>query len=325
MKKSIILAASMLLWTGAHAEISPKLAKEINSSTVTEIYNAMDRFAADVDSDAFAEIMYDCWPDGRKMLTRRIQLPLAPQNPERARQKKGFKDFCTAYDRSNPGGSNVRNTIDSISSVRLYEFGIDPNAQSINRNAGKIVIAERKEAALASLRDNTIAIAQMLSYSTDKPDADAVSACADTLTNMFNTLQQLPVSKGTRLAHFTAETKNSGILRVRSYMKEEDVTEGQVQYLSCSDAETIWNKIYDTYMSFMNYDADISLTYMRKNRMLMLYSPSNHIINAACLKDNVIYLFTGTYSGNTPYLPSNWMHSVKINKVDKAAPANEKK
>ena len=133
------------------------------------------------------------------------------------------------------------------------------------------------------------------------------------LTELLDNALEL-ISAEERTATFTAETKSSGILRVRSYMKEEDVTRGKVMYISCSNIEPIWNKIYETYMGFMDYDADISLTYMRKNRMLTLYSPSSHILNAACMKDNIIYLFTGTYSGTNPYLPSNWTHSVRINK-----------
>ncbi|MDE6513372.1 MAG: hypothetical protein K2L05_04210 [Muribaculaceae bacterium] len=316
MNKSFILITSLLFCIGIKAEIPSKLEKEINTQTATEIYNAMDRFAADVDTDAIAEIAYDCWPIGRKMLTRRIEIPLAQNWPERSRQKNCFKEVCDVFDscRREIGGSHVKKTIDSISSVRVYDYGRDPEAFEINRKAGRIVVAESREAAVATLKDEQIILAQILSFAAPQPTEDALKACADTLTKLYDTLRLLPISKGERTVMFTAETKSSGILRVRSYMKEEEVTQGKVMYLSCSDLQPIWRKIYESYMSFMDYDADISLTYMRKNRMLMLYSPTSHILNAACIKENIIYMFTGSYSGTNPFLPSNWTNSVRINR-----------
>lgn len=310
MKRIIIITALLLGGIGARAEMSKKLKNEVNSTSATEIYNAMDNLIAHKEINGFEEINYDCWPNGSKMLSRNIIEPLPSQGPERERLKEIFKDYCATYDRARPSGSSgARNIIDSISSIRVYSDGVDLEAIEINRKAGRIVMAERREMAMATLKNNIVSIGQSVTFLAGKPEQAALTACTDTLTQLFATLKHSPLAQDSFTTSFIAEAKSSGILRVRIYMKEEDVTSGEVLCLSGPDIEQTWQKIYDTYLRFIGYDADISLTYRRKNLTLMLYSPTNHTLNAACMKDNKIYLFTGSYTGNNPYLPANWMIS----------------
>lgn len=310
MKKTLILAASLLIGTAAQAELSPKLEKEIDSKTATAIYNAMDRFVSTTDNDAISEITYDCWNDGLKEISRRIDIDLNPGWVNKRKFRKGFDEFCEAYDAAAPQCENIRE-ITERSSIRAYKCGAE-SMHMMHDGKGEMGFSGYHEGALATLKNYQISIAQTLSFKTAKPDSNQVYVVADSLQNLFNYILKTYHNAMTREVSFVAETKNSGIMRVRSYLNETESTKGAVTYVAGDNAVPIWEKAYDTFMSLLGYDANISLTYKRSSRMLTLYSPENHIVYAACLRDNVFYMFMGGYFGNQPFLPSNWMHAREV-------------
>lgn len=317
MKKSIIISTLLLLCVGTHAELSPKLELEIDSKAASAIFKAMDRFIAETGPDAFSEITYDCWPDGHKQISRKIEIDMNQQGIDKSKYIKSFDKFCETYDQVIPRGKTTKNIIDSVNSVRAYMDRLDLNARQMNSTVGKAVRMEYREGALAStLNDNNLIIGQTITIYSAEPGDDAAKACNDTLAELFNNLKDTQPKCISGKKSFTAETKNSGMLRVRSQMKKDNVTSGELLGLSTGDLASLWQKIYDTYMSFIGSDADISLTYQRKNHMLLLYSPTTRQINAACYKYDMIYLFTGSYIGDNPYLPANWTYTAVVRTIE---------
>lgn len=292
MKKllAIALAAVSL---AASAALPANLRKQIKDTDALAFFNAMDDFE-NTHPDGFSLVTYDSYPDGRKVIGRRIDYWNRPANTPAINRICAVFDSITAT--PNPNRIVVRN-INGDSQLRVYklkdsadDYVFDLSSSAANDGSTSACIN----------RGDRLLIAQSWTIPTGK-----IQGKTD-LKSLNNEIRNLSKTKGAFSSRVTfAERRGSTALRQRN---EAPVTSNTLdcERIIIPDARVQqWIDLHHRFMESLGAEGDISLTYNRNNRMVTLVDMAEKTVYAARLSGKTLTILIGRYK-DTPFLPDNW-------------------
>lgn len=292
MKKLLAIAIAAVS-LAASATLPANLRKQIKDTDALAFFNAMDDFE-NTHPDGFSLVTYDSYPDGRKVIGRRIDYWNRPANTPAINRICAVFDSITAA--PNPNRIVVRN-INGDSQLRVYklkdsadDYVFDLSSSAANDGSTSACIN----------RGDRLLIAQSWTIHTGK-----IQGKTD-LKSLNNEIRNLSKTKGAFSSRVTfAERRASAGLRQRN---EAPVTSNTLdcERIIIPDARVQqWIDLHHSFMESLGADGDISLTYNRNNRMVTLVDMAEKTVYAARLSGKTLTILIGRYK-DTPFLPDNW-------------------
>lgn len=291
MKKllAIALAAVSL---AASATLPANLRKQIKDTDALAFFNAMDDFE-NTHPDGFSLVTYDSYPDGRKVIGRRIDYWNRPVNTPAINRICAVFDSITAA--PNPNRIVVRN-INGDSQLRVYKLKDSADDYVFDLSSS----ANDGSTSACINRSDRLLIAQSWTIHTGK-----IQGKTD-LKSLNNEIRNLSKTKGAFSSRVTfSERRSSTGLRLRN---EAPVTSNTLdcERIIIPDARVQqWIDLHHRFMESLGAEGDISLTYNRNNRMVTLVDMAEKTVYAARLSGKTLTILIGRYK-DTPFLPDNW-------------------
>lgn len=291
MKKllAIALAAVSL---AASAALPANLRKQIKDTDALAFFNAMDDFE-NTHPDGFSLVTYDSYPDGRKVIGRRIDYWNRPANTPAINRICAVFDSITAA--PNPNRIVVRN-INGDSQLRVYKLKDSADDYVFDLSSS----ANDGSTSACINRGDRLLIAQNWTIPTGK-----IQGKTD-LKSLNNEIRNLSKTKGAFSSRVTfSERRSSTGLRLRN---EAPVTSNTLdcERIIIPDARVQqWIDLHHRFMESLGAEGDISLTYNRNNRMVTLVDMAEKTVYAARLSGKTLTILIGRYK-DTPFLPDNW-------------------
>lgn len=315
MKKLILTVLAALTGLGASAWWDMR---NLNPSIIS-IYETMGRFAINGYDDAVSELTYDCYPTGKKVLSRRLQVNMNEHLNDTADIKAWLGRTITDFD-------DVLASLPNSKEIKKISSDIDGNVTRayVRSTPGFISMGDGavtglgstdiSEGAILKVCDGNIEMAQTFRVKSDEPLVSDTLPLGENMSEILNELQSEYRNSESRIVDFVAEPRNSGVIRLRdSYANSEEVTKGILWRVSGKkDALVAWETVLNDILAMVGEDYDMSLTYIRDRRLITMQGNRSKTLMAACYKDGTCYVFSGGYFGKQPFLPSNWMHALSV-------------
>lgn len=247
MKKLLAIAVAAVS-LAASAALPANLRKQIKDTDALAFFNAMDDFE-NTHPDGFSLVTYDSYPDGRKVIGRRIDYWNRPANTPAINRICAVFDSITAT--PNPNRIVVRN-INGDSQLRVYKLKDSADDYVFDLSSS----ANDGSTSACINRGDRLLIAQSWTIPTGK-----IQGKTD-LKSLNNEIRNLSKTKGAFSSRVTfAERRGSTALRQRN---EAPVTSNTLdcERIIIPDARVQqWIDLHHRFMESLGAEGDISLTY----------------------------------------------------------------
>ncbi len=302
MKRLLFIAAiAASVVSTASAKVPETLRRQSTDTDAIAFFNAMDDFET-ANPDGISVVTYDSYPDGTKVIMRRIDYSRNDDEPQ--------ERICAVFDsitaKPDPNRIAMRNISGKMSLVRVYKMKESPNDNTIDlsSNSGSV---EAGTAACINIV-NGVTIAQNWTIHTDHPQG------APNLKKLNDAINALAKEKDTvrRFDYSDAPRPNRGGLRMRDPEPITNHLEYDRIFLPDASVQQ-WIDLRHTFMESLGADGDISLTYYRQYRMVTLVDMATKTVYAAEFHSNapeggkpgMLTILVGHYV-EEPFLPVDW-------------------
>lgn len=302
MKRLLFIAAiAASVVSAASAKVPETLRRQSTDTDAIAFFNAMDDFET-ANPDGMSVVTYDSYPDGTKVISRRIDLFSGNISLDR---------ICAVFDsitsKSDPNRIALRNINGKMSQVRVYKIkeSADDNTIDFSSNGGSVA---GNTSACISNSGGDLIIAQNWTIHTNRRQG------APNLKKLNDAINALAKEKGViRETNYSdAPRPNTGGLRMRDLRPITNHLEYDNIFLPDASVQQ-WIDLHHTFMESLGADGDISLTYYRKYRMVTLVDMATKTIYAATFASNapeggapgMLAILVGRYV-EEPFLPQTW-------------------
>ncbi len=304
--RKILLTAALATITTAMAELPLDLQPQVTDTDAKAFFLAMDQVEREF-PDATSEVTYDTYPDGVKIITRRIDLPMIGEDAKLMNKLSNY--ICNVFDSitATPDANRmVVNNFRGETMNRVYKIKSDPYDNTVNMS--DLTDISSSAAAAVVIQNNVLTIAQSWTITTDK------RLGAPNLTALIRVIQRLVDDKDAKKVTTHDDYSNPSSNGVRIRKNREPVTDHvEVEQITLHNTNVSnWINLHHQFMAYLGANANISLTYWRNERMVTLTDYDNKTIYAAKYtasaipRNGSLYIATAKYSGQQPYLPVNW-------------------
>lgn len=292
----------------ATAQLPDDLKSQATDTDAAAFFLAMDRVEKEF-PDATSQATYDAYPDGVKIITRRIDITV--DNAKLTDYICHVFDSITAL----PNADRIvaKNSIGNKMS-RVYKIKTDPYDNTVDLS--DLTAINSSSAAAVVKQGNNITIVQSWTINSNRrlgaPDLKA-------LNNRIAKLQEQNNTTVFTTKQDYTESKSNGVRVRKSHDQKTDYVD--IKHITFYNTNVSnWINLHHQFMAYLGANANISLTYMRNERYVTITDYANKTIYAAKYSQSAIagngslYVALAKYSGQQPYIPSNWWSESPINK-----------
>lgn len=304
MKKHLMLAAAALSAMTLEAKMPEPMRSQVSNNDAIEIFDSMDNFEQTY-RDFTSNFAYDCYADGTKTFERRIWASYLG-NENGPQQLKDIMKFTTLYydiiERPSPRRLAMSED-NGLKSQRLVYVVAADSSRTPRIDLTKL----RSSNSEVFVYETTPDYFSIFQYLTSEPaSTPAGAANLSALDNRIGELAAFPRAASTA-ASFSEQTRASGALRTQSDLYEmSNSTSGTLYSIKPERLTGDWIDLYNLFYDHIGKNENISMTYDRNSRFVSLQDLAAKRIIAACYDHGIIYIFDGTYTSDTPYLPTDW-------------------
>lgn len=292
----IALAAAAALSPKAYDDLPPALLRHVTDTDAHAFFKAMNDFE-DTHADGLSLATYDSYPDGTKVISRRIDFA----NYFVASIASPIDRICAVFDSitaiPNENRLTVRN-IDGNRQSRVYKLKESVDDMTIDLSA----TSTPGSTSACVIRDGNLVIAQNWTIPTGRPQGKP------DLKALNDAIADLAAQNGAFTTRLTLREhqNNAGDLR-RRYAEPESDNKLVCRRITIPKATTQqWIDLHHVFMDYFGADGDLSLTYIRNQRMVTLVDMASKRIYAARFSSNRgLVILVGDYTGE-PFLPNGW-------------------
>jgi len=303
MKRNLLFAAAAAVAFMAQAELPGAIASQAKDTDAIAVFNAMDRFE-EAFPDGFSSINYDAYPDGNKVIARRIDLFAIRDCAATAALLAVFDSITATPD----ARRIVVKDIDTHRSLRAYKMK-DGDDMSIDLSAINSP-GFMTSAAIDRRENGNITVVQNWTF----PTRGRYGAA--NLSALDKRIEKLRGISGaiTEKLQLSERIDCGGALRLRASEARSENTLDCNRLIVPDSPVDRWIDLHHLFMSYLGADANISLTYTRGSRMVTLVDLSRKKIYAARYRASndhagVLTVLTADYDSASPFLPYNWATS----------------
>lgn len=300
MKRNLLFMAVAAIAITSSAKVPEIIASQTNDTDAMAIYNAMDEFEQNF-PDGFSSVNYDGYPDGIKVIARRIDFPI--------HNEKDVTPIMNVFDSitTSPNARRiVVKDINSNRSLRVYKMkdGDNINIDLSNVNGPNFSTSM----AIDYVKNNSITIVQNWTLRNSRTYGAANFSALD---NYIEKLRTFP-STITEKLQLTEQTDCGGALRLRVSEPKSENKLDCTRLVAFDSPVSNWIELHHVFMSYLGADANISLTYTRGSRTVTLVDLSQKKIYAARYRSvsdsqkGILTVLVANYDCDTPFLPDNW-------------------
>lgn len=285
----------------AYDDLPQNLLRHTTDTDAHAFYQAMNALE-DEHPDGMSLVTYDSYPDGIKVISRRIDLPGYSICVNGADVYTPIDRICAVFDSITATPDSNRLVIKNINGrntqTRVYKLRESPDDMTIDLSATSVPGGT----SACVIRDGNLVVAQNWTIRTGepqgKPDMKALNDAIAALT----------AKDGSYLMKLTMHEQqlNAGLLRSR-LRQQKSVNKLECTRVNIPNAPVQdWIDLHHVFMDYVGAEGDISLTYNRNERLVTLVDMAAHRIYAArYYNTRGLYILVGTYT-DTPFLPAGW-------------------